>query len=199
MLTVDFFYDMLYLLGQFYTASFFSSGNAFRIKRNDPWLLVLPNHFPAVKGHFCSFLLSNILGYLAFVDLDFLPFWSAFRNPFILFEKTSFYHSSLEYFASSEFCFWGFLLVSGFPSIFWSVDVSPDLNDLAFFLIPVFLFSSASFTGFFWKAFSLFDSFQFFFLVFRFLHELWFLIFVYFRFSIWSSDWSLQRVDSLLW
>ena len=28
----------------------------------------------SVKGHFCSFLLSNIIGYLAFLNLDFFAF-----------------------------------------------------------------------------------------------------------------------------
>ena len=40
--------------------------------RNDPWLLLpvwLRKHFCVVKGHFCSFLISNIIDYLTFFRL----------------------------------------------------------------------------------------------------------------------------------
>ena len=36
----------------------------------------------SVKGHFCSFLLSNIIGYLAFLNLDICLFWFCFSVPF---------------------------------------------------------------------------------------------------------------------
>ena len=37
-------------------------------KRNDPWTEVLSNL--SAKGHFCSLLVSNIIGYLAFLGSD---------------------------------------------------------------------------------------------------------------------------------
>ena len=51
--------------------------------------LFFSNSF-SVKGHFCSFLLSNIIGYLAFLNLDFFTFLSyiisclIFKNQFAL-------------------------------------------------------------------------------------------------------------------
>ena len=39
-----------------------------RKKRNDPWTEVLSNL--SAKGHFCSLLVSNIIGYLAFLGSD---------------------------------------------------------------------------------------------------------------------------------
>ena len=73
--------------------------------------------FFTVKGHFCSFLLSNIIGYLAFLDWTF-PLHIFFIFDFHVwnsFEKIMFF----EDLSCLLLMFW---------SIFWSVDFSPDLN-----------------------------------------------------------------------
>ena len=52
---------------------------------NDPWLLVSchRNNFCVVKGHFCSFLVSNIYGYLRnSADWRFSPIQYPFQIPY---------------------------------------------------------------------------------------------------------------------
>ena len=53
---------------------------------NDPWLLVSchRNNFCVVKGHFCSFLVSNILVTSAFCRLTFLSIQLFFHNSYSL-------------------------------------------------------------------------------------------------------------------
>ena len=72
----------------------------------------------SVKGHFCSFLLSNIIGYLAFLNLDI----SLFHNSSFLILIFEILFWNIMIFRFVHVCFWC-------GSIFWSVDISPDLND----------------------------------------------------------------------
>ena len=137
----------------------------------------------SVKGHFCSFLLSNIIGYLAFVDLDFCLFIDLISFPLSDFKNhLAWSHLLIKswFFTASQlfgFDFWSF---SGFcpfliPDVrgifFWSVDGSPDLNDSSFFWFRLYLLFHPlsglplAYTGFCLKDSSLFDSFEVFILI----------------------------------
>lgn len=124
----------------------------------------------SVKGHFCSFLLSNIIGYLTFFNLDICLFWSfpvlIFKNQFAL---TLSVDKIFEFFTADQFRIWffGFCPLDSWclESFFWSVEFSPDLNDFfslldsgyfCLFILLVYLIVPPVSFG---KKESLFDSF----------------------------------------
>ena len=43
-----------------------------------------------VKGHFCSVLLSNIIGYLRFYSIEQIPYWIWISLPFCIFLRLPF-------------------------------------------------------------------------------------------------------------
>ena len=97
----------------------------------------------SVKGHFCSFLLSNIIGYLAFLNLDFFLF-DLFIISFSDSQELPCLISSADKIVISLSLSVLDLILSSFGicpvfdsrcyrNLFWSVDFSPDLNDFSFF------------------------------------------------------------------
>ena len=74
MLTVVLRCAMMNMLGQLRTARSFFFGPAKKEKEMTLDCLFFLRTSFSVKGHFCSFLLSNIIGYLAFLNLDFFAF-----------------------------------------------------------------------------------------------------------------------------
>ena len=134
---------------------FFFAGSSQKRKRNDPWLFVLFKNFFSVKGHFCSFLLSNIIGYLAFLNLDFFLFYQ-FIISFSDSQELPCLISSVDKIVISLSLSVLDLILSSFGicpvfdsrcyrNLFWSVDFSPDLNDSSFFSDSgYFAFSSSS-------------------------------------------------------
>ena len=120
---------MLNMLGRLYEPFFFHGQDpAGNKKRNDPWLIVLPNFYlqsRVISVHSC---------YLTSLVTSLSANWT-----FPLF----FHFKCLNFYWSSS---WNFLpglslsLVSDVGNLFWSVDSSPDLNDF-FLLIPFSLWN----------------------------------------------------------
>jgi len=124
-------------------------------KRNDPWLICSFELF-SVKGHFCSLLISNIIGYLTFLNLDISLFVLIFFFSFFCFERIRFaltlsidkIYGSLNALQFWDLNFWFLAFVqldSWCWNLFWSVDFSPDLNEFLSFDFRFFLFLSSCF------------------------------------------------------
>ena len=120
---VDLFFHMWYdeYIGAAVGCPFFFTRASRKTQKKWPLTVCSFSELFSVKGHFCSFLLSNIIGYLAFLNLDFwaFSFWfliisfSDFKNQFAwphLLVKSWFFTA----FFRIGFDFWS---ISGFVQI----------------------------------------------------------------------------------